>query len=151
MSDSLAVQLAQAFVGLKSEFEEAIAASCPVPLFVSDSTGKWIYTNRCLQLLLAAPSSELLGDAWVKCIHKAHAAQTTEDWLAYTSGKSDSVSMKIHYAARDGRLGCAYIRASRSKSGNHVGFVIPACDEPNNCPLHGFLLRNVEYGCGHCS
>jgi len=145
MDNSLAAQLAQKFADIRKEFQDTLAENCPVPLFVCDCDGKWIYSNEPLQMLLAAAPEDLLDVGWQRYVAVESAispGKMVMVWLNFLARKDTTEKLALVYKSADGRYGTIYIRTVLTQTGNHIGFVLPICPDPGVCPMHGFLWHN---------
>ena len=133
------LELAQKLAEAREVVDEAIVKNCPVPVFYADKDGKWCRVNEPMEKLLAAESDELLGNRWMK-----FAKGGKKEWDAAIKGKQDTTKLFMKFKAADARETAAYVSLIRLTNGGFIGFVLPICEHPTGCPVHGFLLHNIE-------
>jgi len=133
------LELAQKLAEAREVVDEAIVKNCPVPVFYADKDGKWCRVNEPMEKLLAAESDELLGARWLK-----FSKGSKKDWDAAIKAKQDAARLYLKFKAADAREVAAFISLIRLMNGGFIGFVLPICEHPTGCPVHGFLLHNIE-------
>jgi len=134
-----ALELAQKLTEAREIVDEAIVKNCPVPVFYADKDGKLCRVNNLLGKLLAADPDDILADRWLKFVKAGK-----KDWEATLRAKQDSTKVYLKLKASDGREFAVFVSLIRLVNGGYIGFVLPICEHPTGCPMHGFLLHNVE-------
>jgi len=134
-----ALELAQKLAEARQLVDEAIVRNCPVPVVYADKDGKWCHVNEPMEKLLATELAELLGIRWLRLVKAGR-----KDWEAVVKGKEDSGRFYLKFKAGDGRDVPSYVSLTRLINGGFIGFILPICEHPNGCPVHGFLLHNIE-------
>lgn len=138
-----ALELAQKLAEARELVDQAIVKNCPVPVVYSDRDGRWCRVNEPMEKLLAEDNGDLIGIKWQKLL--ADKAQKKE-WEAAVKTKAETMRIALRFKTSDGRLVASYCSLIRLTNGDFIGFVIPVCDHPSGCPVHGFLLHNIENG-----
>ena len=133
------LELAQKLAEAREVVDEAIVKNCPVPVFYADKEGKWCRVNEPMEKLLAAESDELLANRWSKFCKAGK-----KDLEAAVKSKQDTAKVYMKFKAADAREVAAYVSLIRLTNGGYIGFVLPICEHPIGCPVHGFLLHNIE-------
>jgi len=133
------LELAQKLTEARQIVDEAIVRNCPVPVLYADKEGKWCYVNEPMEKLLGTETAELLGTRWLKLVKAGR-----KDWEAVVKGKENFSKFYLKFKAGDGRDVPSYVSLSRLSTGGFIGFILPICEHPSGCPLHGFLLHNIE-------
>lgn len=143
---SLAVQLAEKFNSIREEFQRVLAETCPIPVLVTDGNGNWIYANKPLQDMLGAALSDLIGDGWSKRVYNADAAKVTHSWSAMFEKQPAELKIKTTYTVFGGQHVTAYMQLTKMQTGTYIGFLMPVCENPVNCPVHGQILHHLDSG-----
>ncbi len=65
---------------------DAITRVVPVGLFICDQTGACVETNEKLCELVGITREQMLGDGWLRCIHKTHRERVEKLWRAALQG-----------------------------------------------------------------
>lgn len=138
-----AFELAEKLAKGRESAEKSIARYCPVPVFTADEKGRWQSANEPMQRLMAQTEGQLNGDRWLMRVHPAALEQVEKDYSKAVTSKVSSSTIHLHCCAADGREFCAYMTLFQS-SGSFVGFILPVCSTPVECPVHCFLLHNIE-------
>lgn len=133
------LELAQKLAEAREVVDAAIVQHCPVPVVYTDKDGKWCHVNEPMEKLLAAESGDLLGSRW----HKL-AKFGRKEWEAVIKAKEENGKLYMKFKAGDGRDVPAYVSVIRLTNGGFIGFILPVCEHPVGCPVHGFLLHNIE-------
>lgn len=139
-----AFQLAEKLASERERVEQAIVAYCPVPVFVTDKDGRWISANEPMQRLMSQTEGQLSGDRWLRRVHP----RSEEQQITYEqvfSEQAANAKMHLRFRAADKREFSAYVSLLRLSTANYLGFIVPICDTPVNCPVHGFLLHNLDH------
>lgn len=134
-----ALELAQKLAEAREVVDEAIVKNCPVPVFYSDKDGKWCRVNEPMEKMLGADGDELLAHRWLKFVRLGK-----KDWEAAVRAKQDVAKIYLRFKTGDGREVSTYLNLIRLTNAGFIGFVLPICEHPSGCPVHGFLLHNIE-------
>lgn len=118
----------------------SLAVHCPLPVFQSDLRGMWTHANAPLLKLLACDARDLLADSWIKWLHPHSLSHAKRDWLEAINDKPEVRQFRWRFAVKDGRVFGAKVQVSKAGSLGMVGFIVPSCTHPRNCPIHNFLL-----------
>lgn len=132
-------ELALKLVEAREIIDEAIVKNCPVPVFYADKDGKLCRVNAPMENLLATDADDLLVDRWLKFVMAGK-----KDWESAVKAKQDLAKIYLKLKSNNGREFAAYISMIRLVNGGYIGFVLPICEHPTGCPMHGLLLHNVE-------
>lgn len=143
--NSFAVRLAESFILNRELLTAAIVESCPVPMFVADTAGHWVFVNDVYTRLLCCDAAQLLDDNWVNTLAPSSAATLRSVWDAVVSQKMSIDHLRVEH--RQGRGGTVhgYLSVKRVHASSFVGWFVPICCTPQDCPMHGFLLHNIPY------
>lgn len=133
------LELAQKLAEAREVVDEAIVKNCPVPVIYADKDGKWCRVNEPMEKLLAAEADELLGNRWQK-FNKAG----KKEWDAAIKSRQDTVRVYLKFKAADAREVATFGSLIRLTNGGYIAFILPICEHPTGCPVHGFLLHNIE-------
>lgn len=137
------LELAQKLAEARELVEQAVVKNCPIPVFYADKEGHWCRVNAPLERLFAVEETELLSNKWQKFLM---AKSFKKDWEAAVRTKDEHTKLHIRAKAADGRIFSAYCNLVRLTNGGMIGFIVPICEHPNGCPVHGFLLHNIDGG-----
>lgn len=141
---SSAYEVAERLARERDYVEKGIVEHCPVPVFVADGHGRWIRTNAPMQKLLASDDATLRGDGWLGCVEPTAMRDVLCQWRDVFQARSKQFKMKLAFSAPDGRKVTTYTSLIRLENGHYIGFTVPICDHPSGCPVHGFLLHNIN-------
>lgn len=133
------VELAQRMQRDREEAHKAVAAHCPVPVCLTDHRGQWLEVNEPMVRLLAAKSIQLTGKQWTKLLTPAK--QIGEYTKMFVS-RPETAKTQLKLKTPDGRAVTGFLSLIRLEH-VYLGFLVPCCDHPVNCPVHGFLLQNI--------
>lgn len=133
------LELAQKLAQAREVVDEAIVKNCPVPVFYADKDGKWCRVNEPMEKLLSTESDELLANRWLKSVKSGK-----KEWESAVKSKQETAKIYLRLKANDGREIAAFVSLIRLTNGGFIGFVLPICEHPTGCPVHGFLLHNIE-------
>lgn len=134
-----ALELAHKLAAAREVVDAAIVTNCPVPLVYADKDGRWCLVNTPMEELMAAASSDLLADGWLKFVVAGQ-----KEWEAAIKDRADTTKIYMKFKSADAREVMAYASLTRLTNGGFVSFILPVCGHPAGCPVHGFLLHNVE-------
>jgi PAS domain-containing protein len=140
------LELAHKLAEVRELVDEAIVKNCPVPVFYADKDGKWCRVNEPMEKLLAVANDDLLAFRW-----QAFVKAGKKEWDAAIRSKQDAAKLRLKLKAVDGREISVYVSLIRLSNGGYIGFVLPICEHPTGCPVHGFLLHNIESSESHAA
>lgn len=126
-------------------YARAIAGNCPVPAFRVDAHGAWLSANIMFQRLLAVSELDLKGSKWQTFIDPRSAEQSKLDWKSFVLSKAKIAKLNWKLIDANNNVVSVHVSLVEMPKGNYVGFAVPICESPFNCPMHGFLLGNVPY------
>lgn len=138
-----AEQLAEKLAQEREKIEQGIARHCPVPVFTACAEGRWVSANEPMQRLMAQSEGQLSGDRWLMRVEPDMLETVERDYQQVFGEKVPSAKLFIRFRAADQRRFDAFISMVRIGS-CYVGFLVPACSNPVECPVHGFLLHNIN-------
>lgn len=141
---SSAYELAERLARDRDVVEKGIAEHCPVPVFVSDAQGRWVRANLPMQTMLACDERTLRNDGWLGLVDPTDMREVLEQWRDIFQKKTKQFKLRIRFTPSDGRIVSTYTSVIRLDTGNYLGFTVPICDHPFGCPIHGFLLHNID-------
>lgn len=147
---SLAEALASTFITNREGIVNAVVESCPVPMFVADTSGKWVHVNLHYQKLLGHTEERLRGDGWLTTIKAEHRSHLAEFWRHIVGSRVAVSHLQVIHdqGYSTGGMVMGFMNIGYVPSSGFVGWFVPICSTPSECPLHGFLLHNVVYGSG---
>jgi PAS domain S-box-containing protein len=139
-----ALELAERLAEERERVDKAIVSNCPIPVFTSDKDGKWLSINEPFARLLAVGADDLLAMKWQRLLAASESVQLKKAWLDTMA--SDKVKERIlfKFSAADGRQVQAWASLIKVDLSRWLGFMVPICITPTDCPLHHFLLHNLE-------
>lgn len=138
-----AFELAEKLAQGRESAEKGIARYCPIPVFITDAQGRWTSVNEPMQRLMAQSEGQLTGDRWLLRVQPLVLDEVEAGYAKIFESKPASAKLFVQFTAADKRAFSAYITFCRSGS-TYVCFLVPVCTTPVDCPVHGFLLHNVE-------
>lgn len=138
-----AFELAEKLAQGRESAEKGIARHCPIPVFIADAQGRWLSVNEPMQRLMAQTEGQLTGDRWLLRVQPLALDEIAADYAKIFESKPASARLFLQFVAGDKRAFSAYATFCRSGV-NYVCFLVPVCATPVDCPVHGFLLHNVE-------
>jgi PAS domain S-box-containing protein len=138
------LELAQKLAEARELFDQAIVEHCPIPVFYADKDGRWCRTNEPMQKFLAVDNEELIGARWQKLLLPGTLRVSRREWQETVLSKPEASRLHMQFKTEDGRTPCVYTSILRLVNGGFIGFMVPVCDHPVNCPIHEFLLHNIE-------
>lgn len=132
---SIASALAERFVDYKDKIDDIsaqlkrykqIVDLCPLPTFLCDAEGRWVYANPCLLQLTHMTLVDVQYDGWQNIIDPAERAESVEAWNKYVLTKSPSLFVREFKCRRpDGNFFSTFIQARALDDGSIVGFAMP--------------------------
>lgn len=140
-----ALQIAELMASEHDAFARAIADNCPLPVFRVDAHGAWLNVNSAMQKLLDVSELDLKGQKWQKCLNPQHADQCKLDWKNFVESKAKTAKLTLKLIDANNNVLSVHVTLCEMPKNNYVGFAIPICETPFNCPVHGFLLGNIAY------
>lgn len=138
-----AFELAEKLAQGRESAEKGIARCCPIPVFIADAQGRWMSVNEPMQRLMAQTDGQLAGDRWLMRVQPATLDEVERSYAKIFETKAVNAKLLVSFVAGDKRAFNAYVTFCRSGQ-TYVGFVVPVCPQPVDCPVHGFLLNNIE-------
>ncbi len=138
------LELTEKLVEDREKLDKAILSNCPIPVFTTSKDGGWLSVNKPFANLLAVESDSLLALRWQKLIVPGELRRVKRLWQAIIDGESTVARIKFVFRAGDGRQVPGYGSLVRLSDGRWIGFMMPICEHPSNCPVHNFLLHNIE-------
>lgn len=139
-----ALELAEKLAEERERLDKAVVTHCPVPVFTTDRTGKWLSVNEPFTRLLGIEATDALGDIWQKKLFAETAKATKNAWSDLIERAATTDRILLKFKATDGRLVSAWATMVRLIDARWIGFVVPICVTPIECPIHCFLLHNIE-------
>lgn len=121
----------------------AIAETCPVPMFLANFEGDWAFVNVYCQRALLRESSELLDRGWFRFVYEADRDIVHVHWRHLVERKLNAHHIQIRFVQKTGHVLRGYMDVAHVKGVGFVGWFMPICEEPVECPMHQTLLRNV--------
>jgi PAS domain S-box-containing protein len=143
MTTSAAVILAEKMAQRRSLIENAIITHCPVPCFVLRTNGTCESANRLLLQLVKHPEEYLVLRGIVGVVHPDDQEAFTEVVSAALREKQGVQSYSHRIRPKKGDDVPVYTDIYYVDSAGFVGFIMPTCNAPQNCPLHGSLLHHL--------
>lgn len=95
----------------------------PVPMFICNSSGTYVFVNERYCNMLGATDTEVLGEGWVKFVHQDDFNLVSNRWNLWLKDKVP-YSLKHRYVSRKGTTISATVNIE-SIFGLHIGTVIP--------------------------
>jgi PAS domain S-box-containing protein len=118
----------------------SIAEHCPVPVFVADYRGQWIEVNDpMVRLLGAARAAQLTGKQWLRLLLPA---KQSAEYARLFTDRPASGRIQLKFRTQDNRHVVSFASLVRLEDA-YLGFLVPCCEHPKECPIHHFLLRNI--------
>lgn len=139
-----AYEVAERLARERESVQLGIVEFCPVPVFVADRTGRWLSANVPMQTLLAVKEAKLCNDGWLGTVDPKMMRDLLAQWHDIFEKRPPKAKLRIHFITSDGRDFNSYTTLIRLTNESYIGFIIPACANPVNCPVHGFLLHNIN-------
>jgi PAS domain S-box-containing protein len=139
-----ALELAEKLAEDRERLDKAIVSHCPVPVFTTDKTGKWLSMNEPFTRLLGIDAADALGVGWQKKLFSETAKETKNAWSDLIEKADTTDRILLKFKASDGRLVSTWATMVRLIDARWIGFAVPICTTPIECPVHCFLLHNVE-------
>jgi PAS domain S-box-containing protein len=139
-----ALELAERLAEERERVDKAIVSNCPIPVFTSDKEGKWLSVNEPFTRLLGVSSDDLLATRWHHLLIAAEAVQIKKVWLDVLASDKIKERILFKFSASDGRQVQAWASLLRVDLSRWLGFMVPICTTPTDCPVHHFLLHNLE-------
>lgn len=144
-SESFTARLAQAFITNRETLTTAIVESCPVPMFMADEHGRWTFVNAVMLRLLCRDASELLDVAWLRALAPSSTAEIAALWESVARHKLTIHHLRVDFAQGLGGIVSGYFTVNHVHPACYVGWFVPICCTPVDCPMHGFLLKNIPH------
>lgn len=144
---TLAESLAAALIDNRQALITAIVESCPVPMFVTDREGHWVHVNIHYQKLLGHAQELLLGDGWMSTVVEEQRVSLTDFWHRIIGNKVGVNHLQLVHTqghAHNGRV-IGFMNVGYVNAAGFVGWFVPICATPGDCPLHGFILGNTKF------
>jgi PAS domain S-box-containing protein len=97
---------------------------CPLPMFLTDSTGGMVYVNQAYLHMLGAKQEDITGAGWLDFVHQDDRKKMIVDWKhIIAQGKARFEGM-IRYVRMDGDVLFTKISICRIFGGNYSGFIV---------------------------
>ena len=102
----------------------SLAAFSPIGIFLTNTEGRFEYTNPSLQWICGFSAEEALGEGWVRLLHPDDRASVSHAWhAAVATGQDWDEEMRFVHA--DGRVRWTHSHSAPVRSDDHrvLGFV----------------------------
>lgn len=143
MENQLTVYLAEKCADERSQFEQALTQSCPIPVFYADGAGKWCCVNEPLCILLNTTAASLIGDGWMRFVPKDQMVSLGNSWHSMLKSTEPKTSFTGLLRPANGLPVKVFFSLVRVPFGGILGYVMPKCDNTETyCPVHDHLLKN---------
>lgn len=141
----LAEQLASSLILSKEKVRAAIVDSCPVPMFIADAQGKWVYVNVHYQKLLRLPTIQVLDDGWKGTLTEACTERFLPIWdhLIFQKVSGRHLALEHYQGVSRRHTVSGFMDIGFVTPDSFVGWFVPICEQPAVCPLHVTLLQNI--------
>lgn len=139
-----ALELAERLAEERERVDKAIVSNCPIPVFTSDKDGKWLSVNEPFTRLLGVGSDDLLAVRWQRLLFVAESAKIKKAWSDTMASDKIKECILFKFNASDGRQVQAWASLLKLDLSHWLGFMVPICTTPTDCPVHHFLLHNLE-------
>jgi PAS domain S-box-containing protein len=127
----------------RSMIENAIITHCPVPCFVLRTNGTCESANRLLLQLVKYPEEYLVLKGIMGVVHPDDQEAFTEVISAAVRDKHGVQSYSHRIRPKKGPDVSVFTDMHHVESAGYVGFMLPVCNAPQECPLHCSLLHHL--------
>lgn len=141
---TLAEALANTLITNRETIRTTIVESCPIPMFVADYMGDWVHVSLNYQKLLAYTTAEFLGRAWLETLAPESRKKTQSTWEHLVRYRVGVRHFPVEHLQADGHIVSGFMDVGFVPVDGFVGWFVPMCDEPTECPVHQHLLKNVS-------
>lgn len=140
---TLAEALATTLITTRETIRTAIVESCPVPMLVADHQGSWVHVNAPYQALLACASDEVIGARWLDTLTPASRSRVEKVWEHIVRHRIGVRHLPVEHVHSSGRVVVGFMDVGFVPVDGFVGWFVPVCADPVECPMHEHVLRNI--------
>jgi len=134
---SLAEKLAEKIASRRVLLDHAIVQHCPIACFILQLSGALECANERFVRLVGYTERELMRKG-IGCVIHPKDAKTFDGHLAQAVEKAKDLRNLSHrIRTKSGKIIAVFINLHHINEAGFVGFMVPICDRPEQCPLQG--------------